>query len=83
MDRFTLQRANNGLQLLWKTEGAYPFPYKGIQVQLHGAAVSKATIDGTDASFKKNQVRAQRPFAVLTLGILPPHASGAKQTGAA
>ncbi|MGD8553878.1 MAG: glycoside hydrolase family 31 protein [Anaerolineales bacterium] len=67
LDRFSLRRANDDLELLWKDEGDFAFPYASISVQLHAAAAKRAMVDGKEMSVSDNRLLLSSPFKRLLL----------------
>jgi alpha-glucosidase len=47
-------RDENGLELTWEQQGDYPFPYKAIQLHLHGFKLQQAWVDSTEVTCQGN-----------------------------
>jgi len=48
LDQFHLAWQQNRLQLTWRQQGAYPFPYRKLQLHLHGIELQQAWVDGQE-----------------------------------
>lgn len=59
IDRFYLIRHKQSLELIWKQEGEYPFPYQSIQLQVHGLSIQKAWIDGQAITLQEQNLQCQ------------------------
>lgn len=58
LDRFTLSRAKNNLEMTWQSEGDNPFPYRQIELHLHGIQAGKAWIDDRETALEGNRVES-------------------------
>ncbi|MCX7596157.1 MAG: glycoside hydrolase family 31 protein, partial [Fischerella sp.] len=56
LDQFFLRQNEEGWELTWQQQGDYPFPYKGVQIHLHGMSLQQAWVDGTEAICQENCV---------------------------
>ncbi len=54
VDQFRMVRDENGLELTWEKQGDYAFPYKTVQVHLHGLELQQAWVDGAEVSCQGN-----------------------------
>ncbi len=61
LDRFELIRENNSLQLNWATENDFPFPYSGIQLQLHAIKPRRVWVDNEPVTLNGSQLET-KPF---------------------
>lgn len=52
LDKFQMVRFDDGLELIWEQEGEYAFPYKTIQLHLHGIKLQQSWIDGKEVTFE-------------------------------
>ncbi|PSB09897.1 alpha-glucosidase [filamentous cyanobacterium CCP2] len=59
IDRFYLICHKRSLELIWKQEGEYPFPYQSIQLQVHGLPIQKAWIDGQAITLQEQNLQCQ------------------------
>lgn len=48
LDYFYLTHNQDYLELTWKKQGDYTFPYKGIQLHLHGFESQQVWVDGNE-----------------------------------
>ncbi len=62
VNRFRLRREANDLFLSWEHEGAYPFPYEAVTLQLHGMIARRAFVDGVKVPCDGGRIRT-RPFS--------------------
>jgi alpha-glucosidase len=46
LDDFQVFRSAEALEIAWRNEGSYPFPYSQVDLELHGYEFSRATLDG-------------------------------------
>jgi alpha-glucosidase len=67
LDKFWIHRVAGGLDLIWKSEGEFAFPYVSIQVQVHGTALEQAWVDGRQITVRANRVAMSDPFSLLHL----------------
>lgn len=49
-DRFYLNPHQNFLELTWKQQGDYAFPYTGVQLYLHGFEPQQVWVDGSEVA---------------------------------
>jgi alpha-glucosidase len=56
-DRFRLSRDEKGLELVWKQEGNYDFPYESVILQIHGMTVKQAWMDEREAVMEGQQLQ--------------------------
>ena len=56
IDQFRMVRDENGLELTWEQQGDYPFPYKSVQLQVHGISLQQVWVDGTEVPYQDNSV---------------------------
>jgi alpha-glucosidase len=56
-DRFRLIRDQNGLELVWKQEGNYDFPYESVLLQVHGMTVKQAWVDEREVVMQGQQLQ--------------------------
>lgn len=58
LDRFTLVRFDDGIELFWEQHGDYPmlykFPYQGIKLQFHGFQPQRVWVEGVEVHMKKD-----------------------------
>jgi alpha-glucosidase len=64
IDQFRMVRDENGLELTWEQQGEYAFPYKSVQVHLHGFELQQAWVDGTEVDFQGNYIECAQ-FALI------------------
>lgn len=63
LDRFRLLQDEQGLELIWQQQGAYEFPYKKIELYLHGMELKQAWVDGEESiSTLTNRFAVKQPF---------------------
>jgi len=55
IDRFTTQRASEGLHVDWQAQGDYIFPYSAVDVKLHGMIMRQALCDGVELPINDQQ----------------------------
>jgi alpha-glucosidase len=67
LDKFWIHRVTGDLDLIWKSEGEFAFPYVSIQVQVHGMALEQAWVDGRQITVRANRVAMSDPFSLLHL----------------
>ncbi|MBN1149576.1 MAG: hypothetical protein JXA78_20110 [Anaerolineales bacterium] len=48
LESFTFNRRDVGLEIAWRSEGGYPFPYSQVTLILHGIEANAAWIDGKE-----------------------------------
>lgn len=65
LDKFSIRRIADGLDLTWQSQGEFAFPYESIQVQVHGMGVQQAWVDGVEIKVEKNRVEVNEFFALL------------------
>jgi alpha-glucosidase len=66
VDRFQLSFSDQEIRLLWEEEGAYPFPYSAVCVQLHGLKFMQGWLDGKPVPILEEGLRCE-PFRRLVL----------------
>lgn len=59
IDRFCLTRDDHELKLSWEQQGDYPFPYKRVQLQLHGLSCQQAWVDEQTVSMQGQALQCQ------------------------
>ncbi|MEG3881185.1 glycoside hydrolase family 31 protein [Microcoleus sp. herbarium7] len=70
LDRFRLLQDEQGLELIWQQQGAYEFPYKEIELYLHGMELKQACLDDIEltclgeesSSTPTNRLVVKQPF---------------------
>jgi alpha-glucosidase len=72
LDRFEFTRTDEGLELHWKDEGDFAFPYVSVTVQLHAATAKRALVDGKTVPISNNRITLGSPFKRLTLETPAP-----------
>ncbi|MFB2935330.1 TIM-barrel domain-containing protein [Aerosakkonemataceae cyanobacterium BLCC-F154] len=70
IDRFHLIRHEQHLQLTWKQEGNYPFPYANVQLTIHGASLQNASVDEQEIVTQGQSIQCQ-PFQQASLVFDP------------
>jgi alpha-glucosidase len=55
LDHFSQFVRDEAVDLNWKKEGDYPFPYKGVILQFHGAACNQLIVDGEIIQLDNNR----------------------------
>lgn len=65
LDHFQVQPIAGGFDFTWQSEGAFPFPYAQIRVQVHGLEVEQAWVDGVELAVQENALEVGQPFALL------------------
>lgn len=66
VDQFWLIRHEHYLELTWESQGKYPFPYKSVQLRLHGLSLQKAWIDQQEVLTQGQSIQCQ-PFRAVRL----------------
>jgi alpha-glucosidase len=61
LDRFKMVRNETGLELTWEQQGEYVFPYRNVQLHLHGMAIDRVWIDEQPVAIEEQQLQSQ-PF---------------------
>jgi alpha-glucosidase len=56
LDKFRMRRDENGLEITWEQQGDYAFPYKGVQLHIHGFELHQAWVDGTEVTCQENSL---------------------------
>jgi alpha-glucosidase len=54
IDRFETSRSGDRLTILWKKEGAFPFPYEDVSIVIHGIEIRQAFADGEKIACNEN-----------------------------
>lgn len=67
LDQFQLRALGGGYDLTWTATGEFDFPYRAIQVQLHGAIAQQAWVDGEMVAVQNQTVVLTAPFGLLHL----------------
>jgi alpha-glucosidase len=74
LDRFSMRCIAGDLDLIWESQGTFPFPYSTIRVQVHGMHIAQAWIDGAEIStlcnsegiaMRANQIEVSGCFTLL------------------
>ncbi|HBB35964.1 MAG TPA: alpha-glucosidase [Cyanobacteria bacterium UBA8803] len=68
LDRFYMMRDEKGLKLIWEQQGDYAFPYKGVQLQIHGFKLQQAWVDGAEVACQDNSLECY-PFGEVYIGL--------------
>ena len=66
LDRFTWQRQGRSLLLNWESQGAFPFPYRQVDIQLHGWQNPRTWVDEKSISLREMSLLSQ-PFQTFRL----------------
>ncbi|MEQ9670573.1 TIM-barrel domain-containing protein [Coleofasciculus sp. G2-EDA-02] len=56
LDQFYLIRNQQDLELTWKQQGTYDFPYQDVRLQVHGVSVQQAWVDGQEVIMQGQQL---------------------------
>jgi alpha-glucosidase len=59
IDRFHLTRDSHKLELNWEHQGDYEFPYKRVQIQVHGLSCQQAWVDEQAVSMQGQMLQCQ------------------------
>jgi alpha-glucosidase len=72
IDRFLLTREEDQIRVDWQRQGDFQFPYREIQIVMHGFKLSSAQVDGQTLVAGQNSIRLT-PFqqAVLQIEMNP------------
>lgn len=60
VDRFSLTRHEQGLELTWEQQGEYPFPYETICLKVHGLPIQQAWVDDQQAEVQDQMIQCDR-----------------------
>ena len=61
IDTLTLEQRQGGhIQIRWETKGVFPFPYRSVNVTIHGATAQSVLLDGTPIDLKGNQIQCPK-----------------------
>jgi alpha-glucosidase len=60
VDRFSLLREVDTLELTWDSEGDYPFTYSDIELRLHGFTAISAEIDGEQREITEDSLHVSQ-----------------------
>lgn len=66
LDQFQVVRDKGSIDISWQSQGEYPFPYRQVELILHGFEAVQAWIDGHEVEVQQNRV-ACKNFMKLTL----------------
>lgn len=55
-DKFRMVQHGHALEIIWEKFGEYAFPYKSVQVHLHGTNVQQAWADGNSVNPQENRL---------------------------
>jgi alpha-glucosidase len=61
LDDFQVTRNGDALEISWKNEGSFPFPYSQVELELHGLEFSRATQDGQPLQITGNRLQLPAP----------------------
>ncbi|GAA6620005.1 DUF5110 domain-containing protein [Scytonema sp. NUACC26] len=50
LHKFAITRFENNLEIVWTTEGKYPFPYRSISLHIHGIQPQQVWIDDKEVT---------------------------------
>jgi alpha-glucosidase len=67
LDRFTLSRAGDTLEMHWETQGEFALPYAPIRLQVHGMQPSQAWLDGEEIDIHAGSLETGQPFRHLRI----------------
>ncbi|MEQ8755860.1 MAG: glycoside hydrolase family 31 protein [Coleofasciculus sp. G1-WW12-02] len=56
LDQFYLIRNQQDLELTWKQQGTYDFPYQDMRLHVHGISVQQAWVDGQEVIMQGQQL---------------------------
>jgi alpha-glucosidase len=56
VERFHLTQCNEDIELQWKKQGDYPFPYEQVVIHLHGGQSRLAWVNGEKIPFREGRV---------------------------
>jgi alpha-glucosidase len=59
IDRFRLTYDDHELKLIWKHQGDYDFPYKQVQIQVHGLSCQHAWVDEHAVPIQEQRLQCQ------------------------
>jgi alpha-glucosidase len=54
LDDFHLSYKQNTMEILWRKEGDFPFPFSFVSIQIHDKSIISATIDGENCPIQNN-----------------------------
>ncbi|NJL36066.1 MAG: hypothetical protein HC899_04395 [Leptolyngbyaceae cyanobacterium SM1_4_3] len=60
LDHFEAVRFEQGLDLIWREEGEFSFPYTSVRVQVHGFELQQVWVDDVAAKHKENEWKGDR-----------------------
>ncbi|MEC4815069.1 MAG: glycoside hydrolase family 31 protein [Scytonema sp. PMC 1069.18] len=60
LDKFQMMRSENSLEITWREEGDYPFPYNSVRLHLHGVVPSQVWVDGVEVACHNQQLQCDR-----------------------
>jgi alpha-glucosidase len=60
LDHFKVIRFEHGLDLIWREEGGFSFPYIRVKVQVHGFELQQVWVDEVVAEHKENEWKGDR-----------------------
>lgn len=69
LDKFKLVKKGGRLEIIRSSEGTHEWPYRQIIVVLHGAKLTKATVDGIPIQVHKNKVNINHLFSKCTFVV--------------
>jgi alpha-glucosidase len=69
LDRFDFEMDPEGLLLRWDSSGDYPFPYRAVELALHGVDAEFAIVDGERRLITEGLLGAESPFTELRLPL--------------
>ena len=60
LDRFDLRQEAGYIEIVWESEGDFPFPYPNIRLQLHGASPQQAWADEREIKITAGETEVGR-----------------------
>jgi len=70
LDWFHLTWHQEQLQLTWQQRGSYPFPYRKLQLHLHGIELRQAWVDGQEILCQGNAIEVDRFEQIDVQGVM-------------
>jgi alpha-glucosidase len=56
LNQFQVIRDEGSIELSWQSQGEYPFPYRQVELILHGFEAKQAWIDGQEVEVPQNRI---------------------------
>lgn len=62
LDKFSILRSENNLEITWEEQGDYPFPYAAVKLHLHGMKLQQAWLDDVEVACQDQIIECDRPL---------------------